>query len=203
MLESHEDFAVVGVAGCDAECLSAVGRLDPDIVIVSTDVTGGVSGFVAGLRDFDPELAFRVVIFGRLTDSEAIVDCLRAGVSGFVEDDVPCDLLPAELRQFAAGQPVLGASTISVLLDVVTQNPATPHETNFEDLSKLTSQERKVLDLMGQGIPTAQMADMLQLGETTVRTHVHRMKVKLGLRTRDQLIVFAVRSTPITDSARI
>lgn len=201
VLERQADFTVIDCAGYEARRLAEVRRLDPDIIIVSADEVCK-SCFIGRLREVDADLVARVVVFGRIDDPAGIIGCLRAGVFGFVEDDIACDLLPAKLRQFATGQPVLGSPTISALLDVVTKERPQPCEANFAALAKLTSQERRVLGLMAQGIPTAKIAVTLQLGETTVRTHVHRMKLKLGLRTRDQLIAFAVRSTPLTDPAR-
>lgn len=203
VLERQEDFLLVGGATFGHGRTAEIGRLAPDIIIVSSDIIRPArAGFLAGLRQVDPDLVFRVVVFGRIADPADAIDCMRAGVSGFVEEDVPCDLIPAKLRQFAAGRPVLGAATISILLDAVTKDSTPSRDTDLAALAKLTSQERRVLTLMGQGIPTAKMAMILQLGETTVRTHVHRMKHKLGLRTRDQLIAFAARSTRCDDPAR-
>ena len=178
-----------------------IARLRPDILIVGAAVVCE-PGFLARLRAADAGLVRRVVVFGRIADPACVIRCLRAGVCGFVEEDVPSDLLPARMRQFATGQPVLGSPTISVLIDALAEDRPPQAETNLSALDKLSSQERRVLRLMGQGIPTAKIAVMLQLGETTVRTHVHRMKLKLGIRTRDQLIAFAVRSFPLTDPAR-
>lgn len=203
VLERQEDFTLVGGTADDEDGIGVITRSDPDVIIASSDlVCGNARGFLSRLHEADADLVPRVVVFGRILDPADVIGCVRVGICGFVEEDISCDLLPAKLRQFASGQPVLGAATISVLLDVVTRDLPPPGAANCAALAKLTSQERRVLDLMGQGIPTSKMAVMLQLGETTVRTHVHRMKHKLGLRTRDQLIAFAVRSTWPIDPAR-
>lgn len=196
VLSREQDFTIVGVSGVGKDGLRLVRLLSPDVIMIGTELTDiPVLKLIRQLRDAesDADLVSRIAVFGKFREADIIVDLFRAGVCAFLEEDIMSEMLVAQLRQFTQGQPVLGHSTIWAIQCWCAQRDAADREGYATALAKLSTQERRVLDLMAQGLSTAAIASALQLSETTVRSHVHRMKLKLNLTTRDKLIAFAVR----------
>lgn len=193
VLDRAPDFSVAGIVGSGDGGLRLIDSLAPDIIVVGPELADmSAADFIWQLRTADQGTTSRIAVFGSFSEPAAVIGLLQAGVYGFLDENIMSDMLLAKLRQFAQGQPVLDSSTISALLDWCA--PGAPaSQAHSGELDKLSSQERRVLGLMAEGLPTADIATRLRLGETTVRTHVHRMKLKLGLSSRYQLIAFAVR----------
>jgi DNA-binding NarL/FixJ family response regulator len=123
----------------------------------------------------------------------AVFAALRAGASGFLlKDAAPTDLLPAT-RAVANGNAWIDPAVARSLIAEFTARPDNSLPPP-EDLKLLTPREREVLILMADGFNNAEIATALVLGEGTVKTHVSRILVKLGLRDRTQAVVLAFRS---------
>jgi len=121
---------------------------------------------------------------------------LRNGASGFLLKDTPPEDLVRAIRVVAGGDALLAPSVTRRLVAELSQRPAQPSEPPA--MATLTDREREVLGLVARGLSNAEIADALVLGETTVKTHVGRVLMKLGLRDRVQAVVLAYESGLVT-----
>jgi DNA-binding NarL/FixJ family response regulator len=115
---------------------------------------------------------------------------LRAGASGFLLKRTRPEDLIAAVRTVAAGEALLSPSVTRLVIDRMSQQP-TPNFSNQAKLDDLTPREREVLELIARGLSNGEIAAALVLEGTTVRTHVKRILMKLGLRDRVQAVIFA------------
>ena len=123
---------------------------------------------------------------------EYVYDALRAGAAGFLLKDVPPEQLVDGIRAVVSGESLLSPSItrrmIEAYLDRPPSRPASPL------LASLTPREREILVLLGRGLSNAEIAARLVVSETTVKTHVARVLMKLDLRDRVQAVIFAYES---------
>jgi DNA-binding NarL/FixJ family response regulator len=131
----------------------------------------------------------RVLIVTTFALDEYVYDGLRAGASGFLLKDMPGDEVAGAIRQAARGRDALLAPALTRrLVERFTTQPARPA---VRQLDALTPREVEVLRLIARGLSNAEIAASLVIGETTVKTHVARVLMKLGLRDRVQAVVLA------------
>jgi DNA-binding NarL/FixJ family response regulator len=121
---------------------------------------------------------------------------LRNGASGFLLKDTPPEDLVRAIRVVAAGDALLAPSVTRRLIEDVSRTRAQPVVP--PGMGTLTDREREVLGLVARGLSNAEIAEALVLGETTVKTHVGRVLMKLGLRDRVQAVVLAYESGLVT-----
>ena len=133
----------------------------------------------------------RVIVLTTFDTDDHVRQALAEGASGFLLKDVPADRLVAAVRAAAAGDAVLSGSVARrVAAELATRQP----RADTGPLEALTDRERDVLDLMADGCSNAEIAGRLVIGEGTVKTHVARILMKLGVRDRLQAVVFAHRA---------
>jgi DNA-binding NarL/FixJ family response regulator len=194
ILEAEEDIEVVGEAPDGAHAVECVGRLAPDVVLMDIrmpelDGIEATRRILGGSADGGP----KVVMLTTFDMNEYVYEALRAGASGFLLKDVPAEQLVAGVRVVAGGEALLAPSVTRRLLEEFAK--ATPANSEPPPgLSELTPRELEVLGLMARGMSNAEIAAELILGETTVKTHVARVLMKLGLRDRIQAVVLAYES---------
>jgi DNA-binding NarL/FixJ family response regulator len=121
---------------------------------------------------------------------EYVYEALRAGASGFLLKDTPAEQLVDAVRVVAEGNGLLAPSVTRRLIEEVAKRPP-PHSGPPPELIDLTPREREVFELVARGLTNTEIAERLAVTETTVKTHVSRTLVKLGLRDRVQAVVFA------------
>jgi DNA-binding NarL/FixJ family response regulator len=192
LLDAEPDIDVVGEAADGEQALQVVGELRPDVVVMDlrTPATGGLEAIHRITAD--PSLAgTHVVVLTTLELADHALDALRAGARGFLlKDGDPADLLHA-VRVVAAGGAVLAPSVTLRLIAELTQRlrraPATP----VTGWSHLTTREREVLALVAGGLNNGEISQALEVSPLTARTHVARIRSKLGARDRVQLVVMA------------
>ena len=127
--------------------------------------------------------------------AEHVHDALRAGASGFLLKDTPPEGLVDAVRVVAAGDALLAPSiTRRLIADFARQPGGEAARAAAPALARLTERELEVLVHMARGLSNAEIAATLYLGETTVKTHVGRVLMKLALRDRVQAVVFAYES---------
>jgi DNA-binding NarL/FixJ family response regulator len=126
---------------------------------------------------------------------EYVYDALRAGASGFVLKDVPPEQLVDGIRAVHTGSSLLSPSITRRMIELYLDRPSGPPLTA---VTVLTPREREILGLLGRGLSNAEIADLLVVSETTVKTHVGRVLMKLGLRDRVQAVIFAYESGVVT-----
>jgi DNA-binding NarL/FixJ family response regulator len=131
---------------------------------------------------------------------EYVYEALRAGASGFLLKDAPPEQLLAAIQIVAAGEALLAPA---VTRRVIQEFASRPRTTPPKELEDLTSRELEVLKLIARGLSNAEIAKTLFLGETTVKTHVARVLMKLGLRDRVQAVVLAYESGVVQPGALV
>jgi DNA-binding NarL/FixJ family response regulator len=192
ILEAEPDIEVVGEAGDGEAAVRLARRERPDVVLM--DIRMPVMDGVAATRELTLEDGLRVLILTTFHLDEYVVEALRAGASGFLLKDVPAAELTAAIRVVASGEAVVAPAVMRRLLDRFAHRlpssdaeaPAAPAR-----LQTLTDRELAVLRLVARGLSNAEVAAELVVTETTVKTHVHHLLTKLGLRDRVQLVVVA------------
>lgn len=187
ILDAEDDIDVVGEAGDGSAAVADVERLRPDVVLMDIRMPG-MDGVEATRRVRDTT---RVLILTTFDLDEYVVEALKAGASGFLLKDVPPEDLIAAVRIIAAGDALLAPAITRRLLDRFATTLRSPDRDAARALATVTEREREVLALVAQGMSNAEIAKSLFVGETTVKTHVSHLLMKLDARDRVQLVVFA------------
>nr|WP_246298682.1 response regulator transcription factor [Nocardioides panaciterrulae] len=192
ILDLEDDMEVVGEAGDGRECLAAVARTSPDVVLMDIRMPV-MDGIETTRRLVAASSATRVLVLTTFGLDSYVYEAVRAGASGFLLKDVPRDQLVAGIRVIARGETLLAPRLTRRLLErfVAAPPPATGVP---EQLTRLSARELEVLGLLAEGLSNAEIAARLVLGEATVKTHVARILTKLGLRDRVQAVVLAYES---------
>ena len=189
VLREQFGFEIVGECADGTEVLAAVAACEPDIVLmdVRRPLLDGVAA-TRRLRAGRPSLP--VLALTTFDDDEALAGMLRAGAAGFVLKEIPGEELHRAVRIVAEGGAWLDPAVTSRVLAVYRTAPAAPPAPP-RTLDLLTSREREVLSLIGQGHTNAEIARHLFVGEGTVKTHINHVFTKLNLRDRAAAIIFA------------
>jgi len=194
ILEAEEDMEVVGEAADGAQAVDSAGRLGPDVILMDIrmpelDGIEATRRILAGAGDAAP----KVVMLTTFDMNEYVYEALRAGASGFLLKDVPAEQLVAGIRVVAEGEALLAPSiTRRLIQEFATAAPAP--SVPPPGLDELTPREVEVFKLVSRGLSNAEIAAELVVSETTVKTHVARVLMKLGLRDRVQAVVLAYES---------
>jgi DNA-binding NarL/FixJ family response regulator len=211
ILDAEEDIEVVGEASDGEQAVFSAQQFKPDVIlmdvrmpnmdgieatrkIVSAD---GANGAAVASEDADPALDRpRVLMLTTFELDEYVYESLRAGASGFLLKDVPADQLVAGIRVVAEGEALLAPSVTKRLIsDFSAARAAKAMEENPPaGLNELTTREMEVFKLIARGMSNSEIAGELVVSETTVKTHVARILMKLGLRDRVQAVVLAYES---------
>jgi DNA-binding NarL/FixJ family response regulator len=190
------DIEVVGTATTLKEAVAMVQSLRPDVVLLDVRMPG-MDGLEAARRILAADLPTRVIVLTTFDEDEYVAAALRAGVSGFLLKDTPADHLVAGIRTVAAGEALLAPSVTRRLIEEFSRGGGASREAP-PGLEELTPRELEVLQLIATGRSNAEIAEELVVGETTVKTHVARVLLKLGLRDRVQAVVLAYESGIVT-----
>jgi DNA-binding NarL/FixJ family response regulator/class 3 adenylate cyclase len=191
ILDAESDVIVIGEAADGAEAVDEVRRLKPDVVLMDVRMPE-LDGIEATRRLIqEPSLETKVVMLTTFDMDEYVYEALRAGASGFLLKDVPPEQLVAGIRAVASGDALLAPSvTRRVIEEFVSRPPQSARKLPTE-LEQLTEREQEVLRHMARGLSNAEIAKELFVSDTTVKTHVARILMKLRLRDRVQAVVFA------------
>ncbi len=191
VLEIEADLEVVGEAGDGDEAVAEARRLRPDVVLMDVRMPG-TDGIEATRRlTADPGNTTRVVMLTTFDMDEYVYEALQAGASGFLLKDVEPELLVAGIRAVHAGESLLAPTVTRRMIESFLQRPPTLDRTAQQRLGTLTARERETLGLLARGLTNAEIAEELFVSETTVKTHVGRVLMKLRLRDRVQAVIFA------------
>ena len=197
VLEAEDDIEVVGEAANGRQAIDGTRRLKPDVVLM--DVRMPELDGIAATREIasEGEQAPRVMILTTFDLDEYVYDALAAGASGFLLKDAQPEELVAGIRVVASGEALLAPTVTRRLIEDFSR--ARPARVDSPPgIDELTPREREVWGLLAQGLSNAEIAERLVLGETTVKTHVARVLMKLGLRDRVQAVVLAYESGVVT-----
>jgi DNA-binding NarL/FixJ family response regulator len=194
ILDAEDDLDVIGEASDGAEAVELARRLRPDVVLMDIRMPE-VDGIEATRRvaELGTDPPVRVLMLTTFDLNEYVYEALRAGASGFLLKDVPPEQLAAGIRIVAQGEALLAPSiTKRLIQEFARATPATPEPP--KGLDELTARELEVFKLVARGLSNAEIARELIVSETTVKTHVARVLMKLDLRDRVQAVVLAYES---------
>jgi DNA-binding NarL/FixJ family response regulator len=189
LLSGEESIEIVGQARTGREAVDRTRKLKPDVVLMDVRMPDmdGIAA-TAELGRAAPDA--RVLILTTFEQEDYIFGALRAGASGFLLKRTPPEELIAGVRTVALGESLLSPSVTRRVIDRMAQQP-TPDLSNQAKLGELTAREREVLGLVAAGLSNREIAAELVIEEATVRSHIRRILMKLGLRDRVQVVIFA------------
>ena len=189
ILDAEDGIGVVGEAGDGATAVSMSAALRPDVVLMDVRMPG-MDGIAATAAIVAAHPDSRVLILTTFDLDEYVLAGLRAGASGFLLKDVPPEQLVAGIRVVAEGEALLSPSiTRRLIQEFASATPSPPEPP--AGLGELTARELEVFKLVARGLSNAEIAAELVVSETTVKTHVARVLMKLGIRDRVQAVVLA------------
>lgn len=188
ILQSEDDLELVGEGTTGREAIEQVRILSPDVVLMDIRMPE-MDGVEATRQICSTSDAPAVLILTTFDLDEYVYASLRAGASGFLLKDAPGDDLIDAIRIVAKGDALIAPSvTKRLIADFAAQSPNPPATAGFD---QLTERENEVLQLMAKGQSNAEIAASLILGETTIKTHVGRILMKLDARDRVQAVIAA------------
>jgi two-component system, NarL family, response regulator DevR len=187
LLEGEEDLAVVGEAGTAEEALGRIPATSPDVAVLDVRLPDGDGVEVCReIRSRHPQI--NCLIFTSFADDEALFAAILAGASGYVLKQVRgTDLIDA-IRRVAAGQSLLDPAVTARVLERL-RTPQAP----ADDLGNLSEQERRILELISEGLTNRQIGERMFLAEKTVKNYVSNVLLKLGMSRRSEAAAYAAR----------
>jgi DNA-binding NarL/FixJ family response regulator len=192
VLSSDPRVEVVGEAGNGRVAVERARTLQPDLVLMDVRMPD-LDGIAATREVLTTSPEVKVVILTTFEQDDYIFGALHAGASGFLlKRTGPEELLKA-IQTVAAGDSLLSPSVTRTVIDRMARQP-TPEIGSEHLLGELTPREREVLELLARGLSNGEIADELVIEESTVKTHVKRILMKLRLRDRIQAVIFAYES---------
>jgi DNA-binding NarL/FixJ family response regulator len=190
LLEAEGDIEVVGEAATQQTAVDRVHALDPDVAVLDVRLEEG-NGVEAcrEIRSRHPRTA--CLILTSFSDDEALFQAIMAGAAGYVLKQIRSADLVDAVRRVAAGQNLLDPVVTARVLERLRRGPE-----QDERLARLTEQERKVLDLLAEGLTNREIGERLHLAEKTIKNYVTALLSKMGMARRTEAAVYAVRHLP-------
>lgn len=187
-LEDESDLQVVGEANNGIEALALADKLKPDIILMDLLMPGmnGVEA-ITQLQKTHPEI--KVMVVTSLEDEEKILVAIQAGALGYFPKTAPRTYLLEGIRKVADGIPYLPAGIAVKLFKGLREMKLSPRGRSAVD-EPLTSRQGEVLALIGEGKSDKEISEILHLSEATVRSHVHHIIRRLGVKNRAQAVAY-------------
>jgi DNA-binding NarL/FixJ family response regulator len=191
ILDAETDVEVIGEASDGREAIETVTRITPDVILMDIRMPN-LDGLEATRRILDgAEDGPRVLMLTTFDLDEYVYEALRAGASGFLLKDTPPELLVEAIHIVARGEALLSPTITKRVIEEFVRRPPASMQAPPPELADLTARELEVLTYIAKGSSNAEIAKELFVSETTVKTHVARILMKLSLRDRVQAVVFA------------
>ncbi|MEV0749430.1 response regulator transcription factor [Streptomyces sp. NBC_01220] len=199
LLNAMPGIEVVGEAVNGREAVSQVAALRPDVVLMDIRMPE-LNGIEATREIVAADADAKVLVLTTFDLDEYVYQALRAGASGFLLKDASARQLADGVRVVASGEALLAPTVTRRLITEFSKLAAAPRPPALAQIGDLTERETEVLVLIAQGLSNAEIASHLVVAESTIKTHVSRILVKLGLRDRTQAAVFAYEARLVTPS---
>lgn len=187
LLGMESDMEVVGEAGTTADAMHRIPASRPDVAVLDVRLPDGSGVEVCrDIRSQMPEV--RCLMLTSYADDEALFDAIMAGASGYVLKEIRGNDLVDAIRQVAGGKSLLDPAATQRVLDRLRKGEQ--HDSRLDGLS---DQERRILELIGEGMTNRQIGEAMHLAEKTVKNYVSSLLAKLGMERRTQAAAFAAR----------
>ncbi|WP_460357248.1 hypoxia response regulator transcription factor DosR/DevR [Mycobacterium sp. ZZG] len=187
LLSADPALEVVGEAGSVSEALARIPAVSPDVAVLDVRLPDG-NGIELCRELLSRMPGLRCLMLTSFTSDEAMLDAILAGASGYVVKDIKGMDLATAIREVGAGRSLLDNRAAAALMSKLRSAAEHP-----DPLSGLSSQERVLLNLLGEGLTNKQIADRMFLAEKTVKNYVSRLLTKLGMERRTQAAAFVSR----------
>ena len=186
LLESEDDIEVVGEAGTAEEALSRIPPTRPQVAVLDVRLPDGDGVEVCReIRSRHPEI--QCLMLTSFADDDALFSSIMAGASGYVLKQVKGTDLVDAIRRVGAGESLLDPAVTRRVLERLRTKP------EDDELAGLTDQERKILELISEGLTNRQIAEQIFLAEKTVKNYVSNILAKLGMNRRSEAAAYAAR----------
>lgn len=189
LLSAEDDIVVVGEAGTAADAPARIAVTRPDVAVLDVRLPDGSGVEVCReIRSRDESVS--CLMLTSFADDEALFDAIMAGASGYVLKAIRGHELPAAVRDVAAGKSLLDPVATARVLERLRGGGTARAD---DRLARLTDQERRILDLIGEGLTNRQIGERLHLAEKTIKNYVSSLLAKLGMRRRSQAAAYVAR----------
>lgn len=187
ILEGHKDYKVVGEAGAADDALKLLGSVDADLAVIEVAVPGmpGLE-LIRVLRTSKPGM--QILVLSRFDEMKYAAAAVRAGAGGYVEKRAPIETFLEAVGRVADGEVFVSPSVNRQLLQNLADHDGSP----FVPSEVLSSREKEIFQMMGQGLSAKQIAEKLKVSRKTIDTHRLRMKKKLHLKSITEMTCLAV-----------
>ncbi|WP_445402985.1 response regulator [Streptomyces sp. LE64] len=194
MLTVEDDIEVVGEAGTAAEALARIPAVRPDVAVLDVRLPDG-SGVEVCREIRSGDESVKCLMLTSFADDEALFDAIMAGASGYVLKAIRGNELLAAVRDVAAGRSLLDPVATARVLERLRDGGGAGgrRREGDEKLASLTDQERKILDLIGEGLTNRAIGERLHLAEKTIKNYVSSLLSKLGMERRSQAAAYVAR----------
>jgi DNA-binding NarL/FixJ family response regulator len=187
LLEAEDDFLVVGEAGTAEDALLRIPATRPDVAVLDVRLPDGDGVEVCReIRSAHPEV--QCLILTSFADDEALFSAILAGAAGYVLKQVRGTDLVDAIRHVAQGESLLDPAVTARVLDRL----RAPHAATVE-LESLTEQEKRILELISEGLTNRQIGERMYLAEKTIKNYVSNVLMKLGMSRRSEAAAYAAR----------
>ncbi|WP_328911005.1 response regulator transcription factor [Streptomyces sp. NBC_00234] len=197
LLNAMPGIEVVGEAVDGRQAVTQVAALRPDVVLMDIRMPE-LNGIEATREIVAADADAKVLVLTTFDLDEYVYQALRAGASGFLLKDASARQLADGVRVVASGEALLAPTVTRRLITEFSKLAEAPRSPVLARIGDLTERETEVLVLIAQGLSNAEIASRLVVAESTIKTHVSRILVKLGLRDRTQAAVFAYEARLVT-----
>lgn len=190
MIHGQPGFKVLAASADVEEALQKVRDAQPEVVLLDFGLVDHDSlSLTATVRAEVPTA--RIIVMGLLSVQDDVADYVRAGASGFIMKDASFEDFFSTIRAVAGGAEVLPTALTNSLFAQIARNAARGNKTRILEAVRLTSRERQVVDLLGEGLSNKEIATRLHIAVHTVKSHVHNLLEKLALRSRLEVAAFS------------
>ncbi len=187
LIEAAGDMEVVGEAGTAADAMLRIPQVKPEVAVLDVRLPDGDGVEVCrDIRSQLPDIA--CLMLTSFADDEALLAAVVAGASGYVLKQIRGNDLVDSIRRAAAGESLMSQDLVERVLRRLRSEPA-----EDERMTRLTPQERRILDLLAEGMTNRQIGETMYLAEKTVKNYVSNVLTKLGVSRRTEAAVYAAR----------